>query len=606
MIKKMRQKRILSILQSEGVVDLSELCRVMPEVSRVTLRRDIAELAEAGALKRTHGGAVLPDDVLLRADTPARLVASDKMVSQLEGLDAIILPPISGRGSDALRRQIGRSGIPFLAESAPQAGGIYLGPDNDRAARELGGLAGHRQSQKSATVLLVCHPELANTRARSVGFEAGYRAACSGEVKFIRVNGQGSYKSALRVALDAFKTNEDISVVFGVNDHSTLAGLDAAERAGLKVAAYATGGENPDFVARLADDGPLKAVAAFFPEIVGARGIDLIADALAGRALPDPALTPHAIITGDSLEAFYAARPNGWSLRADRMATLMENAATSPRRPDGRGKRVGFMPHYPAHDWYRTMIQSMGARAAGYGLELIVSPPHQGIAAEISRLRRELARTALSLISPGQTIILDDGEATLFLADELRRLAFHDGPRLAGVTVITNALDILFRLGDAPHLKVILTSGEYQKSDRCLVGPSLGALFERMRADIAFVSVAGVSPGFGLSALDERLALAGSRFVEAARRTIALADHTAIGADANYRIARPGQYHEVITDDGALPADRQSLRAAGVEVLVAGEADYSKTSGETKTSRISGTSRTSQASARPERAAPDG
>ncbi|NOZ33403.1 MAG: hypothetical protein GXP01_10165, partial [Alphaproteobacteria bacterium] len=306
-------------------------------------------------------------------------------------------------------------------------------------------------------------------------------------------------------------------------------------------------------------------------------GIDLIADALAGRQLPDPAITPHAIITGATLEAFYTSGPDGWSLRTDRMAALMDEGTGGRTSVLGK-KRVGFMPHYPAHDWYRTMIHAMRARALDYGFELIVSPPHQGIAAEISRLRRELAQTAVHHIRPGQTIILGDGEATLFLAGELRRLAFQGRQRLAGVTVITNALDILFRLGDAPELKVILTSGEYQKADRCLVGPSLGALFERMRADMAFLSVAGVSPGFGLSALDERLALAGSRFVEAARRTIALADHTAIGADANHRIARPGQFHEVITDDGALPADRQALRAAGVEVLVAGEADHTPAS----------------------------
>ena len=293
--------------------------------------------------------------------------------------------------------------------------------------------------------------------------------------------------------------------------------------------------------------------------------------ALAGDELPETAQTPYAIVTKQSLADYFQRDDGGWNLRPDRKTTLIGRAKPIPGR-QLPGRRVCFMPHYPAHDWYRTMIQSMQARAAEYGLELVMFPPHQGIAAEIARLRREVARAAVDRVKPGQTIILGEGDATRYMAEELRRLAFASEARLAGVTVVTNAIDVLFKLEDAPHLKVILTSGEYQKVDRCLVGPSLGALFERMRADVAFLSVSGVTPGFGISALDERLALAASRMLSAARRTIVLADHTAVGADANHLIARPGEFHELITDDGALPTDRQSLRAAGVDVLVAGEA----------------------------------
>ena len=59
----------------------------MPEVSRVTLRRDMAELAEAGALKRTHGGAILPD-----AQTAMDAMADDDVIndSVLDNMDLVI------------------------------------------------------------------------------------------------------------------------------------------------------------------------------------------------------------------------------------------------------------------------------------------------------------------------------------------------------------------------------------------------------------------------------------------------------------------------------------------------------------------------------------
>lgn len=583
MIKERRQKRITAVLRREGIVDINDLVRLMPEVSRVTLRRDIAELAEAGVLKRTHGGAVLPDSERLAgsADGPV-LVSVDGIHAELDSMDAVILPPIEGRGGDALRRQIVRRDIPFLAESAPQTGGVYLGPDNRAAGFALGEIAGRQSEGETATLLLICQPELPNTRARSDGFEAGFRSIFAGAATILRVNGKGTYKTGLRVAADAFSTHDVITIAFGVNDHSALAAMDAAAHAGSDVRVYACGGEHPGFVGRLAEQGSLRAVAAFFPTVVGAYAVDLIAHALRGNEMASDALTPHVLLTAENFTDFYTDETGDWALRADHLDTI----PGVPMRPAKAGPvsgRIGFMPHYPAHDWYRSMMQAMHARCAEHGLELVVSPPHQGIAAELSRLRRLVAQAALVRIKPGQTIILGEGEVTLYLADALRAMAFDDPASIRGVTIITNALDVLSRLENAPALKVILTSGEYQAADRCLVGPSLGALFELMRADIAFLSVSGVSPDFGISTLDERLALAASRFVKAARRTIALADHTAVGADANHRIARPGEFHDLITDDGALPGDRQRLRAAGVDVTVADEppAPTSETVGHT-------------------------
>lgn len=577
MIKERRQRRILSILQADGVVDLADLSRILPDVSRVTLRRDVAELADAGALKRTHGGATLPDAQVLGASPfLPTLVPSDPARAQLDDMDAIVLPPVEGRGGDALRRQVIRRGIPFIAESSPQDGGIYLGPDNSAAGFALGEVAGRETQGKNATILLVCQPELANTRARSNGFLAGFRSSFSGDLKVLRVNGKGAYKTALRVSSDAMSANANgentaaIDIAFGVNDHTALGIMDAAKAADQTVRVYACGGEHPSFVGRLAEEGSLRAISAFFPTVVGAYAVDLIAHALRSNTIVDKALTPHVVLTAYNLRDYYELQAGSWALRDDHLACI----PGVPIRPAKSGKvsgRIGFMPHYPAHDWYRSMIQSMRERCGEHGLELIVAAPHQGISAEVSRLRRVVAQTALSRIYPGQTIILGEGEATLYLAAALRVVACETPACVRGLTVISNSLDVLSRLEDAPEIKVILTSGEYQAADRCLVGPSLGALFELMRADTAFLSVNGVTPDFGISSLDERLALAASRFVKAARRTIALTDHTAVGADANHRIARAGEFHELITDDGALPSDRQRLRTAGVDVTVAEE-----------------------------------
>jgi DeoR/GlpR family transcriptional regulator of sugar metabolism/ABC-type sugar transport system substrate-binding protein len=570
MIKDQRHKRIVTILHREGSVDIDTLSRLMPEVSRVTLRRDLAELAEAGALKRTHGGAVLPDSGLIARAGPLNATADlAEIVSALDEFDAVILPPIPGRGSEALRRDICRRDIPFVAESASQAGGNYVGPNNYAAGWELGCLAGARFSTRTSRVLIVGLHALSNTRARAEGFKAGFEQRAHKGAQFFFVDGKGSFKTALKVATDAFRAEDLINVVFGVNDHSTIAGLEAAFQTGAEVEAYAVGGESAEFVARVSETGPLKAVSAFFPEAVGAIAIDVVAGLLAGEQIGSRT-TPHRIVTADNLGQFYELSSGEWQLRAECFSELIEPVPLAAQRCP-RGKCVGFMPHYPAHDWYRTLSQALSVRARLYDMRVVVTPPHQGIAAEIARLQSEIAKAAVERIGSGMAVVLGEGQPTRFMADEIRRLAFADRNRFEGVTIVTNSLDVLFRLEDAPGFKVILTSGEYQKSDRCLVGPSLGALFERLRPDLAFITAAGVSPSFGISSVDERRALVAQRIMQAARKTCVLVDHTALGVEANHRIAQLDKVSEIITDDGALPRDRHALRGAGPDVTIAGE-----------------------------------
>jgi len=53
-----RQEHILNLLNEKGEIQISELKEIFPQVSAMTLRRDLAMLEGKGMLIRTHGGAV--------------------------------------------------------------------------------------------------------------------------------------------------------------------------------------------------------------------------------------------------------------------------------------------------------------------------------------------------------------------------------------------------------------------------------------------------------------------------------------------------------------------------------------------------------------------
>jgi DeoR/GlpR family transcriptional regulator of sugar metabolism len=534
---------------------IAELSAEIGGVSSISIRRDVARLAQLGLLERTHGGA---------RSLPVPASEAPRPDEGMESLDAIVLPPVEGRAVDTLRHMARRRGIPFLAESSPQEGGIYLGPDNFAAGRDLGvaaaGLLAGRLTE--ARILLVSLESLPNTRARCDGFIEGFRATFKGKVRDWRINGEGSFRVALQASSDAFDSIPGLNVVFGVNDHSVLAALEAAHLHGARPNGFSVGGEGSRLFEVLAARGELLACSALFPEIVGMRGIDVLADAFVGAPLPQEIRTPHAIVTADNLADYYRRDGDLFVLADDAPARLGLPTALASRRRQAKPHVIGFLPHYPAHDWYRNMGRAMFRRAAELGLELRISAPTAGIAREIEALRATISRAAARRVRQGETVLINAGVMAPAMARSLEARA--------DVTVVTNAFDVLSHLSgrrDGP--KVILTSGEYQEKDRCLVGPSLGALFETMRVDKAFLSVDGLSARFGASVADERLALAARRMVAASREVFVLADHSLVGLEANHRVAPAANLDELITDSGSLPADRMACASAGLRVTLA-------------------------------------
>ncbi|ODT32481.1 MAG: hypothetical protein ABS35_01620 [Kaistia sp. SCN 65-12] len=354
-------------------------------------------------------------------------------------------------------------------------------------------------------------------------------------------------------------------MIFGVNDHSVLAAIEASDKAGAgDVSAFSVGGEGGALFDALAARGKLKATAALFPEIVGIRAVETLAAALHGSEMPDEIRTPHVVVTPETLDRYYRKAGTGWVLAPEAEAAILGQAARPAFiRSVGPQRAIGFVPHYPAHDWYRNMARAMRERAEALGFELKIAAPQSGIAREIAAIRRLIARSAARLVRAGDTILINGGTLSILLADEL--IGRSD------ITVVTNAVDVMERLSGRPGLKLIMTSGEYQARDRCLVGPSLGALFETMRVDRAFLSVDGISPHFGPSATDERLALAAKRFVDASREVVVMADHSLVGVEASHRIAGLGAVDDLITDSASLPADRLAFASFGMRITLADE-----------------------------------
>ena len=108
------------------------------------------------------------------------------------------------------------------------------------------------------------------------------------------------------------------------------------------------------------------------------RGIDVLADAFAGAPLPPEVRTPHAIVTADNLPQYYRLEGESYVLSERAPEKLGLPTALGGRRRYATPHVIGFMPHYPAHDWYRNMARAMRTRAQDLGLQLRISAPMAG------------------------------------------------------------------------------------------------------------------------------------------------------------------------------------------------------------------------------------
>jgi DeoR/GlpR family transcriptional regulator of sugar metabolism/DNA-binding LacI/PurR family transcriptional regulator len=554
-----RETKILDILNRRGVIsvrDLAEYC----SVTEVTIRRDLKRLEGLNLLRRTHGGAV-------RLDGSANHDNDGSGEAIAAHTDALILAPVQNRYAHTLRERALRNGIPLLAESSPQEGAIYLGPNNFEASVTLGRWTGEyiRKHLSRATILDITQLQLENTRARSAGFIEGIHHVLGDRVEIITVNGQALYNDAYQVAIDALRLHPRINVIFGINDDCVLAGMQAYSDLGYdldNLLAVNVGGEGKTILDTLAEDGPLKACLALFPEVVGRMAVDAVLRLWAGETGTPAVITPSALLTKDNLHQYYTHTRSGWELIPNALGDVGPIFDPPPRRPELKNKRLSFVIHYRTHEWYQNVARAMRTRASEAGITFTVADVNEDFRAEIRDLRRLIGKLAVSYINDGDTIILDTGTTTSSMAQFLR--GYQD------LTVITNSIDVFQRLQPSQNIRLIMTGGEYDPESRSFVGRGARLLLEEIRADKVFLVAGGVSTSFGISSVTMQETEIRRSMIEAAREVIVLADHTVLDVESNFRVAGLDVVDTLITDAGVLSAQSMELSQHGIKVIVAG------------------------------------
>jgi DeoR family transcriptional regulator of aga operon len=173
--------------------------------------------------------------------------------------------------------------------------------------------------------------------------------------------------------------------------------------------------------------------------------------------------------------------------------------------------------------------------------------------------KRRIAEAAADRVGDGvATVGMTGGTTTTEVA---RRLAGR-----AGLTVVTNALNIASELALRPELKLIVTGGTARSESYELVGPLAESTLGGLNLDLVVVGVDGISVDAGLTTYQEVEAATNRAMIGRARRVIVVADGSKVGRLALARICGVDAVDELITDAGADAAEAARLEAAGVTV----------------------------------------
>lgn len=190
------------------------------------------------------------------------------------------------------------------------------------------------------------------------------------------------------------------------------------------------------------------------------------------------------------------------------------------------------------------------------------SPFAQRMAIRVPAKRR-IGRAASRLISNGETLLINGGSTTKFFAAELTEKR--------NLTVVTNNLGIPATLPPDCFANVYILGGEYKADAQVTVGPVGFVSAASISVDSVVIGVGGITAKGGLTTtvLEEcSMILA---MINAARRTIVLADASKFGHSSFAHIAPLGRIQILVTDE-APPNDlARALKEAQVEVIVASE-----------------------------------
>jgi DeoR family ulaG and ulaABCDEF operon transcriptional repressor len=173
-------------------------------------------------------------------------------------------------------------------------------------------------------------------------------------------------------------------------------------------------------------------------------------------------------------------------------------------------------------------------------------------------LKQAVAQGAAGLCQDGDSIILNAGSTTWFMAQYLRQHRMQ---------VLTNSFPIAQELIANSANRVVLPGGELYREAGIILSPFDEDAIQHFAASKMFMSCYSITP-LGIIESDPLVARAEAKLLSRTEKLIVVADSTKFEARGNMVVCPLTRVTTLVTDTGAPPHMLDHLRQLGVEVVL--------------------------------------
>jgi len=175
--------------------------------------------------------------------------------------------------------------------------------------------------------------------------------------------------------------------------------------------------------------------------------------------------------------------------------------------------------------------------------------------------KMEIAREILNYINNGDTIALNAGTTSYFVALELKNKK--------NLKIITNSIPVATELNMNSNIKIILLGGAINSHYSFTYGMDALNQMEKYRINKAIISVDGVDINAGITTFHQEEVDLSAKMMERAKVRIVISDYTKIGRESFVKIKDLDEVDRIITDSKADRNIVEMLKKKGAEVVCA-------------------------------------
>ena len=177
--------------------------------------------------------------------------------------------------------------------------------------------------------------------------------------------------------------------------------------------------------------------------------------------------------------------------------------------------------------------------------------------------KRAIAKLVATTIGDGESVMLDTGTTTSFLARELlnhRRL-----------TVVTNSSDIARTLATVNGNKVYMAGGELRSDSGAAFGVSAIEFVGRFSVAHAVITAGAVDAVGGIMDYNLEEAEFARMVLARGARTLVVTDHSKFGRQGLVHVCGFSGFGELVTDQAPPPDIAKAISEAGARLTMAGD-----------------------------------